>query len=78
MAEDEVKDRAAELVGQREWAQHSLESATTAYKRVRQMRGADAHKRSWHFKEQMDKAEERLKKIDEELATIKLESEGSE
>jgi hypothetical protein len=78
MAKEEIKDRATELAGQREWAQHSLESATKAYKRVKQMRGADAHKRSWHFKEQMDKAHERLKMIDAELAKIKLEGETDE
>jgi len=36
-------------------AEASLASSTKGYKKMRQMRGADAHKRVWYFEEQMQK-----------------------
>jgi hypothetical protein len=68
---DDESDRLSELTRQREWAQKSLDSATVAYKRVRQMRGANAHQRSWHFKEQMEKAQTRLTEIDNEISKLR-------
>jgi exonuclease VII small subunit len=58
MATEDEKDlvmELAEVVGRRDQAQRSLDAARKAYKRCKQMRGADAHKRGWYFEEQIEK-----------------------
>jgi multidrug resistance efflux pump len=64
---DDALDGSAELKKQLESAEQMLANATKAFKRVRQMRGANAHERSWHFKEQMDKTQARIDRINSEL-----------
>jgi len=57
-------------------AQASLESATKGYKKMRQMRGADAYKRAWYFEEQMKKWTAVVERSQAELAM--LEAVGNE
>lgn len=51
-------------------AEMSLAAATKGYKKMRQMRGADAHKRAWHFEEQMQKWTAVIERSKAELATL--------
>lgn len=51
-------------------AEASLASATQGYKKMRQMRGAAAHKRVWHFEEQMQKWSSVVELTQAELAAL--------
>lgn len=51
-------------------AEASLAAATKGYKKMRQMRGADAHKRAWYFEEQMQKWAAVLERSKAELADL--------
>lgn len=51
-------------------AEASLAVATKGYKKVRQMRGADAHKRAWYFEEQMQKWTAVIERSQAELAEL--------
>lgn len=51
-------------------AEASLAVVTKAYKKVRQMRGADAHKRAWYFEEQMKKWAAVVERSKAELADL--------
>ena len=51
----DVDGKIADLETSRALALRNLESATKAWKKCRQMRGADAHKRAWYFEEQMNR-----------------------
>lgn len=58
-------------------AEASLAASTKGYKKVRQMRGADAHKRGWYFEEQMQKWTAVIERSKSELAALEL-AHGSE
>ncbi len=51
-------------------AEASLASSTKGYKKMRQMRGADAHKRVWYFEEQMQKWSAVIEQAKAELAKL--------
>lgn len=51
-------------------AEVSLATATKAYKKTRQMRGADAHKRGWYFEDQMKKWSGVIERSKAELADL--------
>ena len=68
------QDEIAALRSKISSAEASLAAATKGYKKVRQMRGADAHKRSWYFEEQMQKWAKVIERSKAELA--KLEASG--
>lgn len=51
-------------------AEASLAAATKGYKRMRQMRGAEAHKRAWYFEEQMQKWAAVIERSNAELADL--------
>lgn len=76
MSDETRAERAAELSAQLESAEKMLANSTKAYRRVRQMRGANAHERSWHFKDQMDKTQARIENIKSELAEVQVEAGG--
>ncbi len=63
-------DILAALVSRRASAQQSLEAATSGYKKCRQRRGADAHKRGWYFQEQMQKWSGVVSRLDAEIAKL--------
>lgn len=51
-------------------AEASLAASTKGYKKMRQMRGADAHKRVWYFEEQMQKWSAVIEQVKAELAQL--------
>lgn len=51
-------------------AEAALAASTKGYKKVRQMRGADAHKRAWYFEEQMQKWGAVIERSKAELAGL--------
>ena len=51
-------------------AEASLTASTKGYKKVRQMRGADAYKRAWYFEEQMQKWAAVIERSKAELAAL--------
>ena len=55
-------------------AEESRDAATKAYKKLRQMRGADAHKRAWHYEEQMQKWSAVVERVEAELAAFEGEA----
>lgn len=57
-------------------AESSLAAATKGYKKMRQMRGADAHKRAWYFEEQMQKWTAVIERTKAELAALEAEGLG--
>lgn len=65
-AEDEI----AALRSKIKSAEASLAVSTKAYKKMRQMRGADAHKRAWYFEEQMQKWTAVIERSKAELALL--------
>lgn len=69
-SEDEVTAQLVELANLREIRLKDLATATTAYKKCRQMRGADAHKRAWYFEDKMKKYQEELDRLDREQAEL--------
>jgi hypothetical protein len=75
MSDEDPTDIKARLQREKEWAQNQYDTASKGYKRVRQMRGSNAHERSWALKEQMEKSLARIKRIDDEL--VKLENSES-
>jgi len=69
-ADDEIAAVRAKISS----AEASLAASTKGYKKMRQMRGADAHKRAWYFEEQMQKWTAVMERAKAELAA--LEGEG--
>ena len=59
-----------DLQESRQSAQKQLDGAAKALKRCRQMRGADAHKRAWYYEEQVQRARERLERIESRIAEL--------
>ncbi len=51
-------------------AEASLATATKAYKKTRQMRGSDAHRRAWYFEDQMQKWTAVIERSKAELAAL--------
>lgn len=68
----ELDARLAELKDKRVSVERALATSTAAWKKCRQMRGADAYKRAWYFEEQMEKSKTALTAIDEELAALEV------
>ena len=58
-------------------AEASFAAATKGYKKMRQMRGADAHKRAWHFEEQMQKWSNVVDRVRAELERVETTGENS-
>lgn len=54
-------------------AEASLASSTKGYKKLRQMRGADAHKRAWYFEEQMQKWTAVVERARADLAALEAQ-----
>jgi hypothetical protein len=69
-AEDEVAALRAKIAS----AEASLAASTKGYKKMRQMRGADAHKRAWYFEEQMQKWTSVIERSKAELAALESAS----
>ena len=68
-----VEEQIESLEAKRSSKEKMLEAATAAWKKCRQMRGADAHKRAWHYEGEMNKNKELIEKIDEELAGLRAQ-----
>jgi hypothetical protein len=66
----DVDDEIAALRAKIRAAEASLAASTKAYKKMRQMRGADAHKRGWYFEEQMQKWTSVIDRSNAELAAL--------
>lgn len=63
-------DEVAALRAKINSAEASLAVSTKAYKKMRQMRGAAAHKRAWYFEEQMQKWTAVIERSKAELAAL--------
>jgi hypothetical protein len=63
---DELED----LHRKRALLQDSLDTSTKAWKKCRQMRGADAFKRAWYFEEQIEKKKAQLAELDAKIDAI--------
>lgn len=70
--EDEIAAALDDIAAQRETRLKDLANATAAYKKCRQMRGADAYKRAWYFEEKMKTHKEELDRLDRERADLEL------
>lgn len=64
------KQKIEELQSKLASAEASLAASTKGYKKMRQMRGADAHKRVWYFEEQMQKWTAVIDQVKAELAEL--------
>lgn len=62
-----------ELLSKRSALEGTIASMTTARKKLRQMRGAAAHKRVWYYDEQIAKAEAQLSVVIEEITNLEPE-----
>lgn len=48
-----------------------LESTTKSYKKVRQMRGADAHRKAWELEAQLKRYNETIDSLNEQLLQLR-------
>ena len=72
---DEIARELEAVLSRKNSIQGYLDNTTKAYKKCRQMRGADAHKRSWRLKEQMERYQAQVNELDEKIAALQAEKE---
>jgi hypothetical protein len=65
-----TKRAIADLEQRRESLAHVIASATAAKRKLRQMRGANAHKRVWYYEEQIEKASTRMSEVEAEIQRL--------
>jgi hypothetical protein len=70
VATSKEKKRIAELEEEKASLERMLAIASDALKKLRQMRGAAAHERSWHYENRIAKTTARLGEIQVELSQL--------